>query len=136
MLRFKPTFSLSSFTFIKRPFRFFAVCHKGAVICISEVIAISPGNLDSRLCFFQPSTSHDVISLVLHKKLCQATPHWKDIGYLIHMVFIYVSAQSCPAVCDPMDCSPPGSSVHGIFQAGILEWVTISSFKGSSRPTD
>ena len=34
--------------------------------------------------------------------------------------------------CDPMDCSPPGSSVHGIFQAGILESVAISSSRGSS----
>ena len=36
-------------------------------------------------------------------------------------------AQSCPTLCDPMDCSPPGSSVHGISQARILEWVAISS---------
>ena len=36
--------------------------------------------------------------------------------------------------CDPMDCSPPGSSVHGIFQARILEWVAISFSRGSSRP--
>ena len=35
-------------------------------------------------------------------------------------------AQSCPTLCDPMDCSLPGSSVHGIFQAKILEWVAIS----------
>ena len=35
-------------------------------------------------------------------------------------------AQSCPTLCDPMDCSPPGSSVHGIIQARILEWVAIS----------
>ena len=34
-------------------------------------------------------------------------------------------AQSWPALCHPVDCSPPGSSVHGILQAGILEWVTI-----------
>ena len=34
--------------------------------------------------------------------------------------------QSCPTLCDPMDCSLPGSSVHGIFQARILEWVAIS----------
>ena len=34
-----------------------------------------------------------------------------------------VRAQSCLTLCDPMDCSPPGSSVHGIFQARILEWV-------------
>ena len=32
-------------------------------------------------------------------------------------------AQLCPTLCDPMDCSPPGSSVHGIFQAGVLKWV-------------
>ena len=37
------------------------------------------------------------------------------------------SLQSCPAICDPMDCSPPGPSVHGISQARILEWVAISS---------
>ena len=34
--------------------------------------------------------------------------------------------QSCPTLCDPMDCSLPVSSVHGIFQAGILEWIAIS----------
>ena len=34
-------------------------------------------------------------------------------------------AQSCPTLCDLMDCSPPGSSVHRILQAGILEWVAI-----------
>ena len=40
-------------------------------------------------------------------------------------------AQSCPTPSDPMDCSPPGSSVHGIFQARVLEWVAIAfSHKG------
>ena len=43
-------------------------------------------------------------------------------------------AQSCPTLCNSMDCSPPGSSVHGILQARILEWVAISSSMGSSRP--
>ena len=36
--------------------------------------------------------------------------------------------QSCPTLCDPVDCSPPGSSVHGILQARIQEWVAISSY--------
>ena len=36
------------------------------------------------------------------------------------------SLQSCPTLRDPMDCSPPGSSVHGIFQARVLEWVAIA----------
>ena len=41
-------------------------------------------------------------------------------------------AQSCPTLCDPVDCSPPGSSVHGVLQGRILEGVTISSSRGSS----
>ena len=44
--------------------------------------------------------------------------------------------QSCPNLCDHMDCSPPGSSVHGILQARMLEWVAISVSRGSSRPRD
>ena len=36
-------------------------------------------------------------------------------------------AQSCPTLCDPMDCSLPGSSVHGIFQARVLEWLPFPS---------
>ena len=45
-------------------------------------------------------------------------------------------AQSCPTLCDPMDCSLPGSAVHGILQARILEWFAISFFRGSSQPRD
>ena len=45
-------------------------------------------------------------------------------------------AQSCPTLCDPVDCSLPGSSVHGILQARILEWVAISFSRGSSWPRD
>ena len=43
-------------------------------------------------------------------------------------------AQSNPTLCDPMDCSLPGSSIHGIFQARILEWVAISFSRRSSYP--
>ena len=42
----------------------------------------------------------------------------------------------CPTLCNPRDCSPPGSSVLGISQARILEWVAISFSRGSSRPRD
>ena len=45
-------------------------------------------------------------------------------------------ARSCPTLCDPMDCSPPGSSIHGILRARILEWVAISFSRGSSQPRD
>ena len=44
--------------------------------------------------------------------------------------------QSCPTLCDPMDCSLPGSSVHGILQARTLEWFAMPSCRGSSRPMD
>ena len=44
--------------------------------------------------------------------------------------------QSCLALCEHMDCSPPGSSVYGILQARILEWVAISLSGGSSQPKD
>ena len=45
-------------------------------------------------------------------------------------------AQSCLTLCDPMNCSPPGSSILGIFQARILEWVAISFSRRSSQPRD
>ena len=68
-------------------------------------------------------------------------------GYCVDMVTLAVLnllvplsesevAQSCLTLCSPMDCSPPGSSVHGIFQARILEWVAISLSGGSSWPRD
>ena len=44
--------------------------------------------------------------------------------------------QSCTILCNLMDCSPPGSSVHGILQARILEWVAIPFSRGSSQPRD
>ena len=45
-------------------------------------------------------------------------------------------ARSCPTLCDPLDCSLPGSSVHGILQARILDWVAVPSSRGSSQPRD
>ena len=48
----------------------------------------------------------------------------------------HLVAQSCPTLRDPMDCSPPGSSVYGIFQARTVELVAISFSRGSSQPRD
>ena len=45
-------------------------------------------------------------------------------------------AQSCPTLCDPVGCSPPDSSIQGILQVRILEWVAISFSRGSSQPRD
>ena len=46
------------------------------------------------------------------------------------------SLQSCPTLCNSMDCSLPGFSIHGILQARILEWVATPFSRGSSRPRD
>ena len=53
---------------------------------------------------------------------------------MIRCVCVCSVVQLCPTLCDPIDCSPPGSTVHGIFQARILEWVSISYSKGSFQP--
>ena len=55
-----------------------------------------------------------------------------------HLILLHVCSvrKSCRTLCDPMDCSPPGYSVHGISQTRILEWVDISSSMGSSWPKD
>ena len=44
--------------------------------------------------------------------------------------------QTCLSLCDPLDCNPPGSSVHGILQARVLEWVATPSSRGSSQLRD
>ena len=54
------------------------------------------------------------------------------VGWISYLTDYTKSLQSCPTVCDPMDCSWSGSSVHGILQARMVDWVAISSFKGSS----
>ena len=51
----------------------------------------------------------------------------------IHLVIV---TQSCPTLCDPTDCSLPGSSVHGILQARILEWIAIPFSRRTSQPRD
>ena len=53
-----------------------------------------------------------------------------------NFVLLNVCTQSLLALCDHMDCSPPGCSLHGISQARILEWVAISFSRGSSQPRD
>ena len=66
-----------------------------------------------------------------------------DMTERLHFHFLRVSMKvkllvthSCLTLCNPMDCSPPGSSVHGILQARILEWVPIPFSRESSQPRD
>ena len=68
-----------------------------------------------------------IIKKIINKKIfkCQFE---KKVKVLV--------AQSYPSLCDPMDCSPPGSSVHGSLQARTVEWVAIYSSRGSLQPSD
>ena len=54
------------------------------------------------------------------------------LGLLSDMYVCAQWLQSCPTLCNTMDCSPPGPSVHGILQARILQWVAVLSSRGSS----
>ena len=96
-------------------------CHTVVFICIS------PDDFASFWWFCPP---HEQIRSGTDLSLCL---FWVMLQYLLEWARL---VQSCPTLCDLMDCSPPGSSVHRIFQARILEWVSISSSKGSSWPRD
>ena len=83
------------------------------------------------------------IKAILRKRLCSriffpslCMPGFLFFSGLIHRITVCpcLVAQLCLALCNPKDCSPKGSSVHGILQARILEWVAIPFFKISSRP--
>ena len=63
-------------------------------------------------------------------------PNWRLHIILPCACVCTKSFHSCLTLCDPMDCSPPGSSVQGILQASILEWIAMPSSRGSSRPRD
>src|SRR5574340_309044 len=83
-----------------------------------------------------------------HRRQPTRLPHpWdspgKNIGVGCHFLLQFMKGksesevvQSCPTLWDPMDCSLPGSSVHGIFQARVLEWVAISFSRGSYQLRD
>ena len=74
--------------------------------------------------------------MVFAELLCRSVQH--VIHSFIHILinWPYEAAQSCMTFCEPMDCNLPGSSVHGILQARVLEWVATSFSRGSSQPRD
>ena len=55
-----------------------------------------------------------------------------SLAYIMMLMVCAKLLQLCSTVCDPMDCSPSGSSVHGILQTGTLEWIAMPSSRGSS----
>ena len=69
---------------------------------------------------------------------CPLIDEWvRKLWYIYTMEYCCcLITKSCLTLCDPMDCSPPGFSVHGISQARMLEWVTISFSRRSSQPKE
>ena len=93
----------------------------------------------------QPVLSDVAITTCLYQNFIQNPPVNLSLVFLLFLIKFWEIlspncagsvVQSCPILWDPMDCSPPGSSVHGISQARILHWVAISSSRGSYRPRD
>ena len=116
---------------------------------VSEVIDISPGNLDFSLCFIQPGISHDVLCIKLNKPgdniqpWCIPFPIWNQsvvpcpvLTVLSLHFFCLCFVVSRVQLWNSMESSLPGSSIHGTFQERILEWMAISYSRGSSWPRD
>jgi len=97
--------------------------------CIEHPIAFT---FPSLIALFRNCTIPQLSGLLL----AQPTTGLSFEGMMPCLTNLYVRClacsvtQSCLTLCDPTDCSPPGSSVHGILQARILEWIAISSSRG------
>ena len=92
----------------------------------------------AELHFLQRESNSRVLTPLLSWAVAQDT-YWgyrRDSLWVLEDICACVCPQSWPTLCDPMDCSPPGSSVHGIIQARILEEVAVSYSEGSSQPRD
>ena len=74
---------------------------------------------------------------VYEKTLCLALSFVLNLNFSKkYRCYCCLVAKLCPILCDPIDCSLPGSSVHGILQARTLAWVAISFSRGTSQPRD
>ena len=110
-------------------------------MCLWGVIRLLSGSTESPLCpQTLPSASRLTraeIGGLFWSNTFTLVSEW-NYCYQYHGVVVHARSllQSCLTLCDPMGCSPPGSSVHGILQARILEWVAMLSSRVSSWPRD
>ena len=91
------------------------------------------------MCFLSHLNPHLLfIQSLIHSIARPVNTYWADMQYssLKPVKVRVLVTKSCLALCNSMDCSPPGSSIHGILQARILEWGVISFSRGSSWPRD
>ena len=82
------------------------------------------------------SHSLEPVTWLRDKLLCYLSQCIWGIFSIRQKILLCLVIQSCLTLCDPMDCSPLSSSVHGILQARILEWIAMPSSRGSSQPRD
>ena len=101
---------------------------------------VCPGGLRTSLS--SPVAKEILEELVCHLIFCvfcllKMKPFTHIVLYCVLCTCVCAKTlQSCLTLCDPMGCSPSGSSVHGIFQATVPEWVAISSSRGTARSKD
>ena len=96
--------------------------------------------LNDRMCSGNAIISQPIWATLFWSKNHQvgnnSTDSWETKVFCFKWRFCCLVGELCPTLCDFMDCSPPDSSVHGIFQANILEWVANAFSRGSSWPKD
>ena len=108
-------------------------------VCICTCIAATAKSLQSCPTVWSHMYMYIVdlrIVVVMFYKVIEKIAPLSPGKISICCVHAYIVAQLCLTLCNPMDCSLSGSSVHGILQARILEWVAMPSSRGSSQPKD
>ena len=112
-------------------------------ICLGSPSLVGP--LDNSYTPFKAFRKYPLLSIRVYSESLFPThldssippsPRCVVYSLIVLLTLCMLLIQSCLTLCDPVDCSPPGSSVLGISQAGILEWVVISFSWGSSQPRD
>ena len=105
------------------------------------------GLISFRIDWFDLPVFQGTLGSLLQHHNSKASVLWRSDSLMVQLSHPYMTTgkiicvsvrltQSCSTLCDPMDCSPPDSSVHGILQARILEWFAIYFSRGSSWPRD
>ena len=126
-------------------------CLKNTVICICVCVYIyTHTHISIHVCIHTYTYIH--MSMCIHRHrhvyvcmythmhihvcVCMCTHMYIHVSMCVCTQTLSMCAQLCPTLCDYVDCSPPGSSVHGILQAKVLEWEAVSFSRVSSQLRD
>ena len=122
--------------FRNNDFLYISILHSSCSPSLTCFSSLNPSLCRSELMIFiLPSESLSPLSLCKSCSLLLLCPFcYGIIGFLKHWKVKVLVTQSCLTLCDPMDCGPPASSVHGVLQGRILEWAAITYLSRSSQP--